>query len=312
MSLGIMTVFIGITAFYTYYGLARGFIAPYRLLAAYLGSNLVQLVAIVIIYTLLENRSTQPALLVYGLSYFLPLALLQIVAPLPLGFRFALPQKSVIVRIVRFSIPIWVSHAAYIFYAAIDVLLLQHFLNTAAVGVYVLTRTLTALFGFAPMAIATILMPRITTASRQERLHLLKNAVLLALIANALILLVYLMMYRWFIGYFFGTEYIIPIEAVIMLAVAEITFGVHIIITAALVGSDRAHLETISRVIVVITAATVGMVAVPAFGITGAALTTLISAFVSIVTYAIAGVRWYRRKNVLLIRESLQDTAVIR
>ncbi|MBI5667929.1 MAG: oligosaccharide flippase family protein [Chloroflexi bacterium] len=305
LSLGVMAVFIGITAFYTYYGLARGFIASYRLLAAYLGSNFVQLVLIFIVYALLRNRSTQPALLIYGLSYFLPLAVLQAVAPLPFHFRLALPDPAIFRRLLRFSAPIWISHAAYIIYAAIDVLLLEHYLQTAAVGIYVLTKTLTTLFGFAPMAIATILLPRITASPRQQRLQLLKNAMALALAANAVLLLGFLLTYRWFITQFFGPDYVLPLVAVTMLAVAEITFGLHGIITAAVVGVDQAHLETISRIVIVITAVIVGAAAVPALGITGAALTALTSAAVAMLTYAVAGLRWYRQKQALQVTETV-------
>lgn len=90
-----------------------------------------------------------------------------------------------------------------------------------------------------------------------------------------------------------------------MLAVAEITFGIHGIVTAAVVGVDQAHLETISRVIIVVTAVIVGMAAVPALGIIGAALTALTSAAVAMLTYAVAGLRWYRQKHALRVTESV-------
>jgi len=74
--IGVLVIFLGSTLFYSYYGLARGFMASKRLLAAYLGSNLVQIIAIIVVYQFGSTDSPTPALLIYGLSYLLPVIVL--------------------------------------------------------------------------------------------------------------------------------------------------------------------------------------------------------------------------------------------
>src|SRR5690606_22586690 len=101
----------------------RGFMASRRLLAAYLGSNLVQLIAIIVFYELGSTQSPTPALLIYGLSYLIPIAALQVWRPLPLKLRFGLPDKAITFELLRFTVPVWISHATYIFFTGMDVLL---------------------------------------------------------------------------------------------------------------------------------------------------------------------------------------------
>jgi O-antigen/teichoic acid export membrane protein len=288
LDIGVLTVFIGSTAFYVYYGAARGFIASYRLLAAYLGSNLVQIVAIFLLYVVFDANTAAPALLIYGLSYFLPLIVLQVFYPLPFNLKLGLPTFAEVKELARFSVPFWLSHMAYMLHAALDVLLLESFWGTATVGAYALTKTLTTLFNFIAMGITTVLMPRIAAMPRQQHRAMLTNALALALAANGVALLVFMVTYSWFVGTFFGTNYVLDGGIVLIMALAEIIFVVHGVITAAIVGGYNPRLETISRGIALACALGLGLLLVPSYGIAGAALTNLFSAIIAVGIYGVA------------------------
>lgn len=295
--IGVLVIFLGTTLFYGYYGLARGFMASKRLLAAYLGSNLVQIIAIIIVYQFGTVQSPTPALLIYGLSYLLPLVILQVWQPLPLHFQFKLPDKALVIELVRFSLPLWVSHAAYMFYAGMDVLLIAHFTDTASVGLYTLTRTLTSLFGFVPMGLMTMVLPKVASLPQHEHIGVLKRALLIAALANAVALLIFMIGYPWFISNFFGENYIVPIEVVLMLAFAEILFGFHSIITATVVGGSNPQLETLTRIFIVITSFTLGILLIPRLGLPGAGIMVLCCGIVGVTTYTIVGLVRRQRLN---------------
>ena len=287
LNIGVIAVFLGMTFHYAYYGLARGFMADYRLLIAYLGSNVVQLIAIILLYFVFQERTAMPALVVYGASYLVPIVILQLIQPFPLRFRLFMPDRTFVKRILRFSAPIWVSHIGYVFYAGVDVLLIAQFLDNRSVGVYTLTKTLTMLLSFVPLGITTVLLPKVAASRDQSHMSLLRTTVGITLGVNAIILLVMVLTYNWFIGTVFSQEYIVPLAVLLMLAFTEICFGIHAIASAILLGKDKPHWESISRIVVVILSITLGIVLIPRFGLTGAALTLLIGGISANLTYVV-------------------------
>ncbi|MBK9750984.1 MAG: oligosaccharide flippase family protein [Chloroflexi bacterium] len=296
LSVGVLVVFLGFTLHYSYFGLARGFMASWRLMAAYLGSNVVQIIAIVIVYVVLGERGPMPALIIYGASYLLPIGLLQLMQPFPVRFRWFLPDRAYVRRILKFSAPVWVSHAAYIFYAGIDILLLERFLGTGAVGLYALTKTLTMLLSFVPTGLTTVLLPKVAAGQGASHRGLLRNSILISLMINALVLIVMLVAYRPFILYVFGEAYVAPLAVLVMLAFSEIAFGIQGIMSAVVVGAGQPQLETIMRVVVVGVSVVFGFVFIPTLGLTGAALTSLVGAISGIVTYGLAS--YWLKKDI--------------
>jgi O-antigen/teichoic acid export membrane protein len=288
LHMGAMVVFLGVTLFYSYYGLARGHMASYRLMVCYLGSNVVQVIAIFIVYYLLENDRVMPALLIYGLSYLLPIVLLQIFSPLPLFWRLKFPLREKVMELVRFAAPVWVSHVAYTLYSGIDVLLLERYSGTAAVGAYALSKTLSMLLSFVPVGLNTILLPKAAATPREQHGKLMRQVMILFAVANLPFLVIYLLGYQFFVRYVFGHDYIVSFEVILMLALGEVLYGLHGIITAIVVGGNRPQLETLSRIITVVVVVIVGSLTIPAYGITGAAFTVLVSGIVAVAAYALA------------------------
>lgn len=297
LHLGVMVVFLGMTLFYSYYGLARGHMASYRLMAAYLGSNVVQIIAIFVVYYLLDSQTVMPALLIYGLSYLVPIVLLQIFAPLPLHWKLVLPPRAKLVELVRFSVPLWLSHISYTLYAGIDVLLLERFSGNAAVGAYALSKTLSMLLTFVPFGLNTVLMPKVAATPPDQHGKLLRQVVVLSLLANLPFLGLYLLGYQFFVHYIFGQVYVVSFEVILMLGLGETLHGLHGTITAVVVGSNRPHLETVSRISTVIVVIVVGSLAIPAYGITGAAFTVLISGIIALLAYAVTHLLERNRKS---------------
>lgn len=289
LNIGIFVIFGGVTLFYCYWGLSAGFQAPRQLAAAYLGSNLVQIALVLFFIRVLEIKSTTLALSIYGLSYLLPLTLLQRLWPLPVR-AIQLPfRRDVISEMVRFSLAIWASHACYVLYFSLDMLLLEHFGSAEELGAYALAKTLASVFLFVPQGISALLMPKVAASCGQICRPLLKQMLVLSFFINSLFFVVYLLLINWFTLVFVGSEYKVETGVSVALAISMIASGAHSVITAVVVGSGRTVIETISRASAVVAAALVGWVLIPVYGPLGAAGAMLTGAVAALAIYLVIG-----------------------
>jgi O-antigen/teichoic acid export membrane protein len=286
-SFGILVVVAGTTIFYAYWGLARGFLASRRLVVAYLGSNLLQLVLTFWLIQFLAIKSVSLALVIYGGTYLLPLALLQITRPLILSFDHHLINWNTIKPILRFSLPIWLSHAMYMLNLTLDILLLKHFCDSETLGRYSLAKTISALFIFIPTGISTILMPRVASLPAKDHNKLLIQSLVLSLVINLGILAVLLLLGNWAVRQFFGAEYLSSSATVLILAAGMIMLGVHAIFSSVQVGKGQANWETISRFVILVVFFTVGWLMIPVQGDLGAAISVLAGGSSGMIAYGI-------------------------
>lgn len=160
LSLAVYVIFAGLTAFFTYEGLSRGFFASGKLLTVYLGSNILQLIAVAAVISVMGPASATPALLIYGLSYFLPIIVLEAIKPFRLVFNVRRINQSMLRDMLKFAAPVWGSHILFTLTIAADILLLERYWDEATIGVYALTKTIVMAFSFFPQGLTLILMPR--------------------------------------------------------------------------------------------------------------------------------------------------------
>jgi O-antigen/teichoic acid export membrane protein len=281
----VLVIVTGVTLFNVYLGLARGFLAPGRLLLAYLGSNGLQLVAVLIALRVLGTASTTPVLLIYGLSYFVPIALLELARPFPIALGTLRFRRAALSEMVRFAVPVWGSHALYTLSFALDVLLLERFWGEAVVGVYALTKTIVMGFSFVPQGITVMLMPRVAAGGGDQR-RLLAVALLATLAVSAAGLIVFAALYQWFIVTFVGGEYYVNLTFGLLMAASAIMYGCHAILTSYLLGKNRPGLETASRAVMAAMLLGSGLVLVPALGVFGAAWANILCALTGLLCYA--------------------------
>ncbi len=286
-NIGVIVIFLCSSLFYAYWGISRGFQAPGKLITAYLGSNLMQILAVLLFFKVFHVHSTQVALLIYGLSYLIPLAALEILFPFPARFGVKYIEEKMSRALINFSIPIWLSHGGYVLYSTLDVLMLQYFSGNTVLGVYTLTRTLTMVFSFIPEGVSTLLMPRIASLTKDKHLGLLKNSVLVPLVVNIIGLLAFLLVVPWFIRLYFGKEYASSMGVTLVLSLGMIVSGAHSVVTAVLVGSGKAQYETISRFVAVAAAAGVGFWLIPSMNALGAAGAYLAGSSAALGTYGV-------------------------
>jgi O-antigen/teichoic acid export membrane protein len=282
-NLGIYFIFFGTTIFYTYWGLTTGFLQAQKLTLAYIGSNLVQIIVVVLVVYVLNINSILLVLSIYGLSYVLPLLLLQFYAPLPVKLMPGRYDPKVIKEILHFSLPIWISHASYVGFFNIDILLVEKFVSSQELGAFALTRTLTTIFGFVPIGISSLLMPKIASEDDEGNLDFLKKMLVISLIGNLIVFAIYVLSIEWVTVVVFGEEYTIALIVSVLMGLNVIIQGVYKLIVSYLVGTNRPVTETIGRIMAVISLLIVGLILMPTMGALGAAIAKLLAIIVAIV-----------------------------
>lgn len=278
----LMIVYAGTVIFYTYYGVASGFLASGRLVGAYIGSNVVQIMMLVILVYVFNVRSTAPVIAIYGLSYFIPVYTLWRFAPLNIKLQFSANFRK-IKDIIRFSIPIWLSHALYVGFISLDVLFLERFTTNAEVGIYGLTKTLASVFYFVPNGITMLLLPKLAGMTGQRK-QIVGLALGISLAVNIVGLSMYMVVYPWFVNRFFP-EYYLNMQFAFTAALGAILFGIHSILAATSVGINRASVETVSRIFMTITTVVGGFLIIPRYGAVGASMTLALAATSGLIVF---------------------------
>ena len=282
---GVLLIFLGLTFFYAYWGLARGYQAAGRLAIVDLANNLTQIFLIVMLIQIVGMHSTLTAIAIQGLACFLPLILLQISVPLPIHFNLSGMHIRETKEILKFSLPVWFSHACFILYNTSPIIFLEYFWNKETVGVFNLALTISLVFTFVPTGIATLLMPRIAASRQAKSRKLLFYSVGISSLINCVLYLLYLISGNWIIARFFGIDYLPPQIVQALLGIMMILVGMHSIITAAFLGWGRPEVETASRLFCVITTISGCWFLIPAYGALGAASALLAGIIVGLIVY---------------------------
>ncbi len=292
LSLPVLVIFGGITLFNTYSGLGRGFLASGRLLIAYVASNALQLIAVIVALLLLGEDATVAVLLIYGLSYVLPITLLQIARPFPLRFSIRAVRWEMIREFLRYSVPVWLSHTLFTVTFALDILMIERFHGEASVGIYSLTKTIVMGFSFVSQGIAMLLMPKVAAVNQSDGRRIFYSGLALTLGVNLAALIPFALIYPWFMQTLVGAEYYLGMSFALLMAASGIIYSVHAIVTAYLLGRKLPALETTSRLIILVTMVISGSLLIPPLGALGAAWSAVISASVGVLSYPVILILW--------------------
>jgi O-antigen/teichoic acid export membrane protein len=285
--MGTLIVFLGITVFYIYWGLARGFLMPGMLTIAYLGGNFLQLLMAYFVIHILAIHSPLLVLAIYGICFFLPPLLLQIYKPFPFQLDLRQINGTRLREVLGFAGPIWISHGSYMLYTTLDVILLARYWGTAAVGVYGIAKTLASVALYLPTGISTFLMPKIAGSPVDTHSRLLTRSLAITLASCVAALGFYILLGRWIVLLVFGERYVYQPGVAIVLSLGMVMQATHSVVTSALVGAGRPGWESVSRIAAVCCGFAAGLLFVPVHGALGAATVILSGSIAALLTYGI-------------------------
>jgi O-antigen/teichoic acid export membrane protein len=289
---GVIAVFLGVTIFYSYWGLSSGFLASTRLTIAFVGSNLFQLVLVFALVALLQIHSPLLVLIIYGSSYLLPLTLLQIFRPLPFSFAWSSIDRGAIRELLSFAGPVWIFHICYTLYMSAAILLLEYYASDTELGIFAAARTLSFAFAFLPTALSALLMPQVASLVNQhDKLKpVLIRTLIVSTACNLLIFIFYVLLVEWFVRTAFAPAYASDMAPYIIMAVSSIILGIHGVVSAVVIGMGQPGVTAISYAVAVLCTGLVGWWLIPQQGATGGAIAMLSGSVVALATYEVA--RW--------------------
>ena len=133
-TLGLLAVIAGTAAFQIYYSIGRGLGEPARQAAAYAGASLAQLVVFGLLALLTHPTATE-ALLIFGLSSFVPVIVCEWKWPVLRGKPLPV-RRDVVRRLWLVAAPLLVAQVCYLLWSSLDQLWVQGELGSYQVGVY--------------------------------------------------------------------------------------------------------------------------------------------------------------------------------
>ncbi|MEM7127348.1 MAG: polysaccharide biosynthesis C-terminal domain-containing protein [Chloroflexota bacterium] len=287
LGMEVLVVVGGIALFYGYWGVCRGYLASGLLTAVYLGSNVVQFLAVLLVVGWFEINTPAVALLIYGLSYVPILLWIQgqyglTLFPGRIGWNL---QGSIIHQLMRFALPITLSHGAFMLFMSVDLIYLNQWVAPNYVGQYAFAKTLATAFSFIPMGISTLLMPRVAMTKHGNNRQIVLGSIGISLLVNLFFLFIFWFLVSWFVLTLFGDSYLAPTYVYLLLAVASIFMGIQSVITAAYVGLNRPEIETLGRVVAAVAALLCCWLLIPVYGLTGAAMSLVFGVLLSLGIY---------------------------
>lgn len=220
MLVGLMANLLGIAVFETDGEAQRGLERFPALVAFYVLSNLLQLLAI-LVAAIWGWRSPALFLTLYGLSSVATLGLMQPVAPITLRFIWAALAWRRLSAIARFLWPLVLQSAFFGLWFGADIIFVRHFMPPAAAGNYAAAKTLAIVLIMAPGAIANVSGPTVARLSVSSLPRYLFGALALVAAVTVLPLAVVALFGGMLIAFTFGSKYSQAAEPLTVLAVGD-------------------------------------------------------------------------------------------
>lgn len=290
LSLCIITLSFFISQFvYSYF---RGLHA-YSQLALYLVSvNALRIILLGFLYL------ASPNVLVFSFIY-----LAATLIPLPFvlsrmdlfGFQGAL-NKNLLKRMVKFSLPLYVSSIAYILVANLDAVFVKEFLSAAELSYYMAAKTLMTVFVFAPFAVSTVLLPE--TAKNMEIKKNLKLGVALTAGASILLAIPFLLLPTTMLSIVYPENYLPAAQVLPVLSIAMVLFACSDVFASVWTGAGKPHYEGAVLGIAAAADAALLYLLVPKMGMLGAAFSLLIAYGIAILLWTGIGAFSYFQKTL--------------
>ncbi len=190
-------------------------------------------------------------------------------------------------QLMRDSWPLLLAGASSQVYSQIDTVMIQHSLSSVSVGLYSSATKLTQIFQAFPGIIIASLMPALINAraiSRSEYLHRFRSLLSVTIGISALFIMPVFFLAPFIILAVFGVDFL-PATSTMRIHMWS-TFGIVIValLQKYLIIENFAKIFFVTTIIGATTNTALNLFLIPRFGINGAALTTVLSYIVMIIS----------------------------
>ena len=190
----------------------------------------------------------------------------------------------------------------------LDQLMLGAMASNVAIGLYVIAVRLSETTTLAASALAEALMPEVATSQTSKKAELLVGRMLrLTIYMHAVILVPLLVSAPLILRLLFGASFVPAAGALRWLLVAAGVWGISSIVISGLRGFGYPVLSTMARFSAAVVTAIALVILLPRFGITGAAVASLIGYSVMLLVALMVFARKRRLSLWVFLRPQLQD-----
>lgn len=191
------------------------------------------------------------------------------------SLKFSYPMFK---YLLSHSWPLMLVGATNYIYARVDQLMLQHFLNAAAVGFYDIAVRLTELLGFIPGMIIGSLFPAIINAKKtnyEEYIYRFRALVFLCLGISITLASILYLLAPWIVYTLFGDAFEKSVEIVRIYVWSNLGIIVMMLVTQYLIAEKKSRLMLIFTVFGAVCNVILNILLIPRFGTVGAAYATV-------------------------------------
>ena len=295
LHVGIFLVVIGTTISEIYYGLLRGFIFYIRLTLFLIGTNVVKIVLILLIFYT-GYYQPQLVLAIFGLSCIVPLLFMELKNPSPVSFKIKTVSKETLKELGKFSVPIIVASYAYSLITSFDTICIEHYLGMYEVGIYSVAKTLGQIFVFVPLAINTILMPKVAGFNEKKEIkRYLKLSLVLVISASLVLLSGIFIFQRELIELIFTAKYLEASAVLVIYSMGMVFYSIYSTAGNVLIGVGKPKIYMDTSLICAMINVIGNLYAVPRWGIYGAGIIFMISYLIALISLFIITLLRYKR-----------------
>jgi len=195
------------------------------------------------------------------------------------------------------SLPLMLSSVSMVIYARIDQVMLNHYINTTAVGIYDAAVRLSDVWYIIPNTILGALFPAIINAQKTS-MHLFRKRILmcagLLFSLNILIILPTTILAPYIIDTLYGSAYSQSTTVLSIYIWSLIGFSLGQLMNTLLIAQNNIYIYLYTSIVTVLINVLLNVLLIPSYGIAGAAFATLVSySAIPILPFAFNRVRHY-------------------
>jgi O-antigen/teichoic acid export membrane protein len=285
----------GLSVLYTHRETQRGLLRFLNIGYAYVGANIVQLVAAGVA-VVAGWRSPILLLFIYGLSPIPAVLITEVLQRTDIPFRLQVVRSTRVRESAAFVIPLTVHSAASGLWFGADTIMVQHFLHEAATGTYGVAKTLANVFVLVPSGLTAVLLPTVAGRKDRESLQFLAQSAAVATLSGAGLLAIVLVFGTPLVALPFGPHFQGATRALFGLAPGMALYGLVNVMHAFWLGRGRPRLSAFSAVAGAIASVAAGLLLIPRFGLTGAGVGFACGSVVQLVVLGTATLRMARAR----------------
>ncbi len=268
-----------------YIGLIRGLLNYKKLTFFKLTENLIQFIIMLLAYLIYKEINFITAVIFFAFSGIISLLILELIRKSEIKFSLKFISKDKVKTLSKYALPVMLGAVGWELMFNLNAIFIKLLLNLEEVAFYSVGRTITQVFTFLPLAITTIMMPKVSqTKNKLKIVRYTKYAVIVNLVVSFLGLFILLIIGKQVINIAFGSAYLQAYNVLFYLSLGQIFIASYLIYGSVWQGLGKPIVPSLILLFACIINIVGNLILIPSHGIVGASISTAISSFIAFIS----------------------------